>query len=131
MKYLRTLTEKSVLGFGKYAEMKVGEVLKVQAGPSYLIWVYFNCSMVSFCDDLLKYLKIDEDARIEKPGIDEEKYYQFIKEFTDIGKRGLISDKIISDIRRKRLRAKGKARRVRDSIRFSKKSMQRYNQGHR
>jgi hypothetical protein len=64
---LRTLTEKSLLGFGKYADMRVGEVIALNKRP-YLRWAYFNCSKITFSPEVLGKLLIAEDKRIEKPG---------------------------------------------------------------
>ena len=38
----RIMTEKSTLGFGKYADLKVGDVIKVD--PSYIVFAYYNCT---------------------------------------------------------------------------------------
>jgi hypothetical protein len=64
---LRTLTEKSTLGFGQYFDMTVFKLIEMQR-CQYLRWVYFNCSNVSFCESVLNELKITEEFRILKPG---------------------------------------------------------------
>lgn len=62
---LRTLTKKSKLGFGKYAEQTVETLTKTNR--TYLVWVYYNISGITFTDEIL-----DNDLsivhRIEKPG---------------------------------------------------------------
>lgn len=64
---LRTLTRKSVLGFGLYKDSTVGQVL--DAGHTrYLRWIYYNMSMISFVDEIL--YEIHAFERIEKPGKD-------------------------------------------------------------
>ena len=64
---LRTLTQKSFMKFGKYHDLKVGEVLKADH-QRYLRWVYFNSSMISFVDEILDIIGIDKKYRINKPG---------------------------------------------------------------
>ena len=66
---LRTLTKKSILKFGKHADMMVGNVMKIgNSEMYYLVWVYYNCSMISFNEEILNELRISKDLRIEKPG---------------------------------------------------------------
>jgi len=75
---LRTLTEMSPMRFGKYREMRVGDLIKMQKNR-YLRWVYFNIAGVSFADDVLQKIGVLSfndsvfDYRIEKPGIDPER----------------------------------------------------------
>jgi len=64
---LRTLTRKSLLKFGKNADLCVQELLHKHA-RSYLRWVYYNCDKISFTDDILDEINIYEGDRIEKPG---------------------------------------------------------------
>jgi hypothetical protein len=64
---LRTLTEKSILGFGRHADLKVGDILKTFKFR-YLRFVYYNCSMISFTDDILDKIYITPEYRIDKPG---------------------------------------------------------------
>lgn len=59
----RKLAYKSVLGFGKYADMTVSNVLKVD--PAWLAYVYYFYDRISFIDEILDFLQVD---RIEKPG---------------------------------------------------------------
>lgn len=68
---LRKLTEKSILGFGKFSERTVGQMIQFKGSRGYLRWAYFNLSKISFIDDVLDSLHIDESLRISKPGIDE------------------------------------------------------------
>lgn len=63
---LRTLTEKSKFGFGKYAQRTVAEVLH-NGNREYLFWVYYNCSNITFTDELLDKINLTA-SRIEKPG---------------------------------------------------------------
>lgn len=66
---LRTLTLKSTLQFGKYREMTVQQVIDLHE-INYLIWAYYNCSVINFTDEILEILKITE--KISKPGINPE-----------------------------------------------------------
>ena len=70
---LRTLTKKSKLGFGKYSEHTIDELIK-RMRP-YLVWVYYNASNITFTEDILKNdLGIFEDKLIDKPGKKPELY---------------------------------------------------------
>ncbi len=69
---LRTLTEKSTLKFGKYADFPIWKLLESGSGRSYLSWVYYNSSNISFIDDVLLKLNIRQNERINKPGINKE-----------------------------------------------------------
>ena len=70
---LRTLTEKSVLGFGKYSDYRVGDLLGLNK-TVYLRWVYYHMSMISFTDDILKQIYIMDEGIILKPGKDADMY---------------------------------------------------------
>lgn len=65
----RIMTEKSILGFGQYSDLRVGDVLKIDA--DYIAWAYYTLSMVSFKADILEALDI---TPIEKPGVSEEAF---------------------------------------------------------
>lgn len=65
---LRKLSMKSTIGFGRYADMIVGNVLKVD--PSYLSWLYYNKDKISFLPEVLEQLKITGELVIDKPGSD-------------------------------------------------------------
>lgn len=64
---LRTLTYKSILGFGKYADFTVKHILDLNH-TRYLRWVYYNCDMISFTDEILDRIYVIKELRIEKPG---------------------------------------------------------------
>lgn len=78
---LRTLTKKSTLTFGKYANDTIGKLLELKKG-AYLAWCYYNLSNISFTEDILT--ELDLEHRIPKPGKDVE-YYD--KNKTAIGKK--------------------------------------------
>lgn len=64
---LRTLTEKSILGFGKYAEMSIRQILDLHKSV-YLRWIYYNLSGITFTDEILSKIFIRKSYRIPKPG---------------------------------------------------------------
>ena len=64
---LRKLTEKSKLGFGKYATEPIWYILQSRH-TQYLRYIYYCCSGITFTDDILQKIGIDECNRIEKPG---------------------------------------------------------------
>lgn len=64
---LRTLTEKSILKFGKYHDYRVGDLIRLEK-TVYLRWVYFNCDRITFIDDILDQIYLPEEYRITKPG---------------------------------------------------------------
>jgi hypothetical protein len=128
---LRKLTRKSVMGFGQYSEMSVGQIIDIQKSH-YLVWVYYYLSNISFCDEILDKLYIWPRLRIEKPGKDPE----MIKEYEKCCKVRIGHLDNLSFIKMKVLNKKNK--RV-SKIRFEayhkidsdKRKLQRYNQGHR
>ena len=69
----RIMTEKSLPGFGKYADLPIGDILKVD--PEYVVWLYANYEKLSLKKDIIERLGIRE---IKKPGTDPEvlKEYQ-------------------------------------------------------
>ena len=73
----RKLALGSVFGFGKHADWNVQQVINMN-NHTYLIWVYYNSSHISFLDDILIMLGIAPDFLIEKPGTDV-KYYKRLK----------------------------------------------------
>lgn len=78
---LRTLTKKSLMTFGKYHDWRLGDLINM-GKQEYLIWCYYNLSMISFMPDILDELGITEEWRIEKPGIDEDLFFKLKKEIT-------------------------------------------------
>lgn len=95
------------MGFGKHSERTVQELLNAKQ-KWYLIWIYYNMSMITFMDDILEEVFIYEEYRIEKPGKDVEKWEQaervgnavmlrtnpkFIKERSSFKKRNRIKVK--------------------------------------
>jgi hypothetical protein len=69
---LRKLAYKSVLNFGKHADRSINQIIQLDKGYSYLIWMYYNCDRISFIDEILD-IVIPVEHRIEKPSKDPEK----------------------------------------------------------
>lgn len=124
---LRKLTEKSTLLFGKYRECKVQDLIN-SGQKQYLKWVYYNCSMITFNDEILEILKITPDRMIKKPGVNREYYKEFMDQY-NTKVRGIESIVFKAKIK-KRLAAKDAQRRARGKIKYSRNSMQWKNQGH-
>lgn len=76
---LRTLTRKSKLGFGKYKDKTVQEMLDLKRTLD-LISPYYKLTSINYTEDILNELKITEQYRIEKPSANKEMYYKFLKE---------------------------------------------------
>jgi hypothetical protein len=64
---LRTLTRKSVIGFGKYQDLTVQNVIDT-ISVSHLIRMYYNLGKISFTEDVLNEIGVFEEIRINKPG---------------------------------------------------------------
>ena len=95
----RKLTEKSFIGFGIHKENTVQELFS-RGKKIELVDIYFNMSHITFFDNILDDLKISPEWRIEKPGVDKEKGYDF--------KRSLYSE----DVRLRRMRFEKRERAV-------------------
>ena len=67
---LRKLTRKSIIGFGKFKDSTVQNILDLQH-YNYLRWVYYCNSHINFFDDILIELSIIDDYIIPKPGTNE------------------------------------------------------------
>ena len=85
---LRKLTRKSTLGFGKHAVDTIQKIL--DENPTYIVWVYYNSSEITFFDDILEEVGLVGRFTINKPSTDPEKFWDdegrkkiFGKELTD------------------------------------------------
>jgi Rps23 Pro-64 3,4-dihydroxylase Tpa1-like proline 4-hydroxylase len=76
---LRKLTRKSILKFGQYSDLQVQNLLDLQR-YKYLRWVYFNCSNISFMDDILDEIRIPLNFRIVKPSKNPDLYLKLQEE---------------------------------------------------
>jgi|ERR1035437_1365309 hypothetical protein len=65
---LRTLTGKSTMWFGKFEGLKVQQILDLYH-KDYLRWIYYNVAGISFSEDVLTAITINEARMISKPGI--------------------------------------------------------------
>lgn len=63
----RKLTEKSIIGFGRYKDTTVARIL-TSGKFTDLIMMYFRTSHITFFENILDELKITNEWRIEKPG---------------------------------------------------------------
>lgn len=124
---LRKLTEKSILKFGQFSEVPIINLLELKK-YSYLRWVYFNCSNITFFDNILTEIGITEEFYIEKPGINPE----FHEKLTEIKRKNLHwkSKKHIEKVHKFSIKNKRIQDRNFDRITFSKASLTRKNQGH-
>jgi len=124
---LRIMTEKSIIGFGKYTDLSVGNLL-AQLKTKELRWIYYNCSMLSFMPNILDLIYITDEFKIQKPGTNKELGQQ-LNEICKKRMSGFTNFKIANHTRRV-LKSKMTASRKVDNIRFSKGTLQRKNQGH-
>lgn len=68
---LRKLSRKSILGFGKYKELSVQQMINLNH-TAILRWYYYNSSNITFLDDILDEIHISEKYKIKKPGVDKD-----------------------------------------------------------
>ena len=64
---LRKLTEKSTLKFGTYADVPIYNLLNLKR-YSYLRWIYYNSSNITFLNSILEEIGITKEYYINKPG---------------------------------------------------------------
>lgn len=74
----RILTYKSKLGFGKWKDYTVAELLALRK-KQVLISPYFKLSSITYIEEILVELGITDEFRIEKPSKNKEMYLAFIK----------------------------------------------------
>lgn len=123
---LRTLTRKSVLGFGYEGDLPI-QMLLNRHRAGYLRWVYFNSSNLSFTDDILDELKVDPEFRIQKPGVQRDFHEKLNHKLYDH-----FALSTIEAIKRKSDHAiKGRAISALKRQCFTKDYMQATNQGHK
>ena len=78
---LRKLALKSIFNFGKCYDYTVSQALSLNK-HHYLIWVYYNCSHISFNDEILMILDITKERQIKKPGVHRSYYEEHSLEFS-------------------------------------------------
>ena len=74
---LRTLTRKSKIGFGKYKDETVQQILDMNM-PLVLITPYYKLTSINYIEDVLIELGITEEYRIKKPSSSVDDYYRFL-----------------------------------------------------
>jgi hypothetical protein len=124
---LRKLTKKSKLNFGKHRDLTV-EYLIEHHYKIYLRWVYFNCSNITFVDDILDEINITQEFRFEKPNKNITLYNEF-KEFIDSFRTDKTKERNAKKLD-KFLLTKAVKHRKYDNIHYSKGSLIRRNHGH-
>ena len=65
---LRKLAWKSKLGFGKFADLTIHDIMIVE--PYYLAWVFYQFEMIDFIDEIKEQLQL---IPIAKPGAEPDK----------------------------------------------------------
>ena len=103
---LRTLTRKSILGFGKYVDLTVQNMLDTFLSKE-LLNIYYTCRNIDFNQDLKDELCIHGDREINKKEKKDERYilnyghymYECLKEMAE--KKTEEQEKIILGYRRK------------------------------
>lgn len=130
---LRTLTRKSIIGFGKYTDLRVGDLIDTNRKAE-LVNIYFNLERISYCTDVLDELNIPESLRIEKPGKCHENisyYWDFVKTYelnTMSSKERGLQAAIQIGIRKSVNKGKASAFKATDGLFFSKGKMRNRNQ---
>jgi len=114
MVLLRTLTKKSKLGFGKWKDYTVQELINLRK-KEVLIAPYFKLTSINYTDDILKELGIIEGWIINKPSSDRQLYYEFLN----------------SNGINKKVRGKGADKLKKERKLDSNDKLKNYNQGHK
>jgi len=76
---LRTLTRKSKLGFGKWKQYTIQELINLNK-LLVVISPYYKLTSINYTEDILIELKITEKYRIKKPSSNKKMYYKFLNE---------------------------------------------------
>lgn len=98
---LRKLAWKSTMKFGKHSLLSVQQVFSIDR--TYLLWVYYNCSNISFVDEVMQALRLTEEWQIAKPGVDPEMLDR--KNASDLGTMTMASLKKMRNRAEKKLDA--------------------------
>jgi hypothetical protein len=122
---LRKMTAKSTLEEGRYAFMKVGDLMKEVEHITYLVNIYFRYDNLSFTDEVLDQLGVTEEYRIEKPGSNRVRFYDWKMQFLDTDEKRLrhYNDK------QRDLKQYRKSMSKADNFRFTKQNMRDRNHG--
>ena len=123
---LRVLTKKSKIGWGKFANNTVREMIEGRHFNE-LLWLYYHIQWLTYTDELLDELKIFKEFRIQKPGINPDMHQKRIVNFLNFatdGKGALIM------YNRKLKKARFNLKMMEDKEVLSKQKLQAYNHGH-
>ena len=123
---LRKLTEKSTLKFGIYADVPIYNLLDLKR-YSYLRWVYYNSSNITFLDSILKEIGITEEYYIDKPG----KNTELGIKLNDIkkSKMSFKAKKHYEKVDRCNKKDKRRSKTILNNFKYSKGSLQARNHG--
>jgi|SRR5665647_2734279 len=127
---LRTMAWKSVIGFGKHADLSIRQIFDLKH-TRYLRWVYYGMDGLSFNDEILKELHIiceHVDHRIQKPGTNLELHEIINSKITDYSKNRNPYN-YNKQLMKTESRILEKKIKIRDGEKWSKSNMQRINQG--
>jgi hypothetical protein len=119
---LRILARKSIVWFGKYNGLSVQQIIDSQHG-TYLRWIYYNITGITFTEDILEKLTISDNRKIKKPGIAPEMHSKIMeenREFLYFHTKSHM-DKII------KIRAKNRFIKTYNSVNFKKSQLQAIN----
>lgn len=120
----RICTEKSKLGFGKYEDYFVGDILKIN--PQYISWVYYNYEKVSFHARILELLGLEV---IPKPGTAPEKHKDYLRRASQAFTQEQRRNGHYKFVCVEKKRAKAKLCRVEREVNLSKAELQAINHG--
>jgi hypothetical protein len=95
---LRILTRKSTMGFGKYKDYRVQDMLDLGRKLD-LISPYYRLTSINYTEDILVELKITDEWVIVKPGSNKEMHARFLKDRGYRRRRGGGADKLQGNIR--------------------------------
>lgn len=121
---LRTLTGKSKLNFGKFSGMYVQQIIDLNEWV-YLRWIYYCINGITFSEDILAKICIQEKDRIEKPGVAPEHHKKLVEELQST----MMLKRKIHVKTRMKYRAKAKLGKTMRSVSFSKGELQAINHG--
>jgi hypothetical protein len=124
---LRTLTEKSKLGFGKYADLPIWKIIDM-GEKRYLRFTYYTLSNINYTEDVLRKIDVVEQDEIFKPGKNKAKLKEVDKKIWD----SLSDEERLSLYQKSKSISKNKwvKSSVSDRRHYSAKSNQLRNQGH-
>lgn len=120
----RICSEKSTLGFGKYADLPVGDILKIDR--QYIVWCYAHYDKISFKHEILESLGC---RIIPKPGHDEEIMHEWCRAESAKYSREQQERGYYKRLRGKRAEAYAKLHRAEKETYYTKAQLQAINHG--